>query len=524
MVRLSSYLAGSWFEGTGRFATLVDPSTEEVLAEASAEGADFGAALAYARNVGGPALRAMTFQARAELLRDLAKVLHANREELLDLAQRNGGNTRSDAKFDVDGAIGTLSAYSYTGEALAKRTGDRRFLVDGDSIQLTRSTRFVGQHIYTTRPGVAVHINAFNFPAWGTFEKVAVAFLAGVPVITKPATATALLTWRMVQLLVESGKLPTGALQLVCGSTGDLLSQLGPQDSLAFTGSNHTGAMLRNTAGFAERGVRVTVEADSLNGAVCGPDVEPGSDLWNTLVRNVVTDMTQKTGQKCTAIRRVLVPESSLSAFAEAVDEALSAVVTGNPLVDGTTMGPVSTASQLRDVCAGIRRLAEGNRIVRGGGERVDGHGAPAGRGYYIAPTVIIAESGSTAVHELEVFGPNVSLLGYDGSASAAAQLLGRGQGSLVSSAVSDDRDWIGTFALEASPWLGRLLLLSGKVHDQATAPGMVLPSLVHGGPGRAGGGEELGGERGLLFYMQRTALQGDRVIVGKLFGNEGGS
>ena len=275
--------------------------------------------------------------------------------------------------------FGTLSAYAGFGEALGKRVGDRRFLADGDMFALTRSPRFVGQHVWVRRHGVAVHINAFNFPAWGTFEKVAVAFLAGVPVVTKPATATALVTWRMVQLLTESGRLPAGSLQLIVGSTGDLLSRLGPQDHLAFTGSNSTGAALRGTPGFAERSVRVNVEADSLNSAVVGPDVEPGSELWSTLVRNVATDLTQKTGQKCTAIRRVFVPESRIDDFQEALLESLSSVVVGNPLTDGVTMGPVATASQHRDVLTGIRTLSEFASVVTGGGA-VAGRGAPDGK------------------------------------------------------------------------------------------------------------------------------------------------
>lgn len=516
MIRLESYVSGRWFAGAGRPAVLVNPSNEEAVAEASSEGVDFGAALDYARQ-SGAALRALTFGERAALLKAMAKVLHQAREELLDLAQVNGGNTRGDAKFDVDGAIGTLSAYAVTAEQLAGRLGDRKFLLDGDFIQLARNPRFVGQHIYTTRPGVAVHVNAFNFPAWGTYEKVAVSFLAGVPVITKPATATALVTYRSVQLLVESGCLPAGALSLVCGSTGDLLSRLQPQDHLAFTGSNATGSALRGTPGFAARGVRVTVEADSLNAAVCGPDVEVGGEVWSTLLRNVVQDMTQKTGQKCTAVRRVFVPTDKLADFEEAVVDALSGVVVGDPRTDGVTMGPVSTANQLRDARSGIAALAQGNRVVVGGAEAIDGKNAPAGKGYYVRPTVIAGANAST--HDLEVFGPCVSLVPYDGSAGGAAADIGRGQGSLVSSFYSDDRAWIGDVVAGAAPWLGRMLVCGSKIADMATPPGMVLPSMVHGGPGRAGGGEELGGERGLLFYMQRTAVAGDRVVLGKVFG-----
>lgn len=526
MQRLSSYVLGQWVEGNGPHATLVNPATEAPLAEASSDGIDMGAVLAHARDVGGPALRALSFAERAALLKDMSKLLHAAREELLDLAQANGGNTRGDAKFDIDGAIGTLAAYAYLGEGMAKKTGDRRFLVDGDMIQLGRAPRFVGQHVWTTRPGVAVHVNAFNFPAWGTFEKVAVSFLAGVPVVTKPATSTALVTWRAVQILAASGRLPAGSLQLICGNPGDLLAQLGTFDHLAFTGSNATGALLRNTPGFAEKGVRVNVEADSLNGAVLGPDVEPGSDLWNAVVRNVIQDMQQKTGQKCTAIRRVLVPMEHADALAESLSDALSGIVTGDPLQDGVTMGPVSTEKQLHDVIAGIQRMIDGGAsVVCGGAARIDGVGVPAGKGYFVAPTLLRVADGAApgVVHQHEVFGPVATILPYDGSAEQAAKIVEMGQGSLVTSVASDDRGWLERFVLGAAPSLGRLLTIGSKVADQATPPGMVLPTLVHGGPGRAGNGEELGGERGLLFYMQRTAIQGDRVVIGKLFGAESG-
>lgn len=519
MIRLQSYVSGAWQAGGGRAAALVNPANEEVIAEASSEGVDFAATLAYARRHGA-ALRGMSFGQRAAMIKAVAKLFHANREELLDLAQENGGNTRGDAKFDIDGAIGTLSAYAATGEAIAARVGEATHLLDGEMAPLTRSPRFVGQHVWMTRPGVAVHINAFNFPAWGTFEKAAVAWLAGVPIISKPATATALVTFRMTQLLAASGIVPEGAFQLICGSTGNLLSQLGPMDSLAFTGSNATGAMLRNTPGFAERGVRVNIEADSLNAAVIGEDVEMGGEVWNTALRHVVTDMTQKTGQKCTAIRRVLVPADRADEFEAAVIDALGQQTVGDPRSDGVTVGPVATASQLRDVVAGISALAASAEVRHGGAARVDGKHSPNGKGFYVAPTVLRAkDSGAGVVHDIEVFGPSTTLIPYDGSAAEAASIIALGQGSLVSTAYADDRAWIGTFAANAAPYLGRLMQVGSKVADQVTAPGMVLPNCVHGGPGRAGGGEELGGERGLSFYMQRTSLQGDRGVLGKLYG-----
>ena len=516
MIRLSSYVCGNWNPGEGGGALLHNPATDAVMAEATTRGVDMGAALAHARGAGLAGLGAMSFAQRGQLLKDLAKLFHTHREELLDLAQQNGGNTRGDAKFDVDGAIGTLAAYAEVGAKLGGQHGSRTALLDGEMIQLARGPRFVGQHLYQRRPGVAVQVNAFNFPAWGTFEKVAVAFLAGVPVISKPATATALLTWRMTQLMVESGKLPEGAFQLICGSAGDLLDRLGPMDHLAFTGSAATGNMLRGNPALLRNSVRVNVEADSLNALALGPDVEEGSDLWMAALRVVQTDMTQKTGQKCTAIRRVLIPEDRAAAFGEALAERLASVVVGDPVNGaGVTMGPVATKAQQRDVLAGLRALAAEADLVCGGLD------APAplgdGVGCYVAPTVLLARPGASAVHDLEVFGPACTLIGYDGTAAAAAATLARGQGSLVSTAASDDRAWLDTVVTQAGPWLGRMQLLSSKIADQALPPGMVLPTLVHGGPGRAGGGEELGGERGLAFYMQRTALQGDQIILKKL-------
>jgi oxepin-CoA hydrolase/3-oxo-5,6-dehydrosuberyl-CoA semialdehyde dehydrogenase len=356
MQRLSSWVYGTWVEGSG--STLVNPATEEVLGEAGSSNVDFARVLAHARASGGPALASMTWGERAAMLKAVAKVFHVHREELLDLAQANGGNTRGDAKFDIDGAIGTLSAYAATGEAIAGKMGDRRFLLDGDMAQLTRAPRFGGQHLWTRRPGVAVHINAFNFPAWGTFEKAAVAWLAGVPIVSKPATSTALVAWRMARLLAEAGVVPEGAFQLICGSTGNLLSQLGPMDSLAFTGSNNTGAMLRNTPGFAERGVRVNVEADSLNAVVVGPDAEVGSELWNTAIRHIATDMTQKAGQKCTAIRRVLVPVELADEAQDALIEALSSHIVGNPVHNSATASPAFAPSRRMAASSMADRIA----------------------------------------------------------------------------------------------------------------------------------------------------------------------
>ncbi|MCB9778537.1 MAG: 3,4-dehydroadipyl-CoA semialdehyde dehydrogenase [Alphaproteobacteria bacterium] len=517
MFRLQSYLNDAWHPGDGPTRPLVDPATEEVIAETSTGGLDHAAALAHARTVGGPALRALSFAERGGLLKAMSRALHGHREELLELAQRNNGATRGDAKFDVDGATGTLSYYAWIG----KNLGDARFLVDGEADKLGQGARFVGQHVRLPRPGVAVHINAFNFPAWGTFEKVACSFLAGMPVVTKPATATALLTWRMIQILVDECELPAGSLSFVAGPPGDMLDHLGPQDVLAFTGSADTGAALRGGKAVLHDSVRVNVEADSLNAAVLAADVGVGDDVWNTFVRNVVKDMTQKTGQKCTAVRRILVPAERVDDVTEALVAELAAIRVGNPLTDGVDMGPVTSASQLRDVRAGIRRLADQARIATGGADPIQGKGAPDGKGFYVAPTLLVAGDAraATQVHSHEVFGPSATVLPYDGSAAEAAAIVALGKGSLVSTVYTDDRDWLADAILEMGPWNGRLQAVTGKVADQSTPPGMVLPNCTHGGPGRAGGGEELGGARGLEFYTNRVAVQGDRGLLKKILG-----
>lgn len=517
MTRLQSYLLDAWHPGSEPLRPLVDPSTEQTLAWTAAGGLSLGPALDHARTVGGPALRAMSFAERGALLKEMSRALHGAREELLDLSMANNGATRGDAKFDVDGATGTLAWYANLGRTL----GEARWQVDGEAERLSSGARFVGQHVRLPRPGVAVHVNAFNFPAWGTFEKVAVSILAGMPVLSKPATATALVAWRMAQIIVEKVALPPGVFSFLAGPAGDLLDHLGPQDVLAFTGSAGTGQSLRGGDRVLAGSVRVNVEADSLNAAVLGPDVGLGDDAWATFVRNVVTDMTQKTGQKCTAVRRILVPRDRVQDVVEALGQELSRVVVGDPRVDGVTMGPVATEAQLRDVQAGIHRLSAQARVVLGGADRVAGQGAPAGKGYFVAPTLLVADDAfaATEVHRHEVFGPCATVLPYDGTAAQAAEVVGLGQGSLVSTVYADDRDWLGDFLLGAGPWNGRVQVVSAKVADQTTPPGMVLPSCVHGGPGRAGGGEELGGMRGMDFYTNRVAVQGDRGLLNRVFG-----
>jgi 3,4-dehydroadipyl-CoA semialdehyde dehydrogenase len=515
METLENHVLDSWRRPSGRLATLHDPTRGEPIAEAGTGGIDMRAVAEHARNEGGPRLREMTFAQRGAMLATLSKALHAAREALIDVAVENGGNTRKDAKFDVDGAIGTLAAYSQYGT----QAGDVRILADGPGTALGRSPRFWGEHALLPRRGVAVHVNAFNFPAWGLAEKAAVAWLAGMPVVTKPATATAMLAERVARVLVSTGALPKGAFQLLCGSAGDLLDHMGPQDVLAFTGSSDTGFLLRSKERLLRQSVRVNVEADSLNAAVLAPDVSVGTETWNLFLKDVVTDITQKAGQKCTAIRRVLVPRESADAVEAELAERLRAVRVGDPALDEVGMGPVSTADQHRDVRAGIERLSGEARVVVGGTDEPPLVGAAPGKGWFVAPTLLRAEDGerAKAVHEHEVFGPAATILPYDGSVEQAASLVRRGEGCLVSSVYSDDRDFVGRMVVEAGPWNGRLFLGSQNVAGQAPGPGTVLPGSVHGGPGRAGGGEELGAFRGLTLYQQRVALQGDRAVVERL-------
>ena len=479
MIQLRSFLGGQWLAGSGSPQTLLNPATEEPLATASSNGLDL----------------------RGALLKAMADALQAERDRLLELGIANGGNTRSDAKFDVDGAIGTLLAYVDVADAL----GSKKLLVDGEGIQLGRSARFHGQHIAVPRHGVAVHVNAFNFPAWGFAEKAAVALLAGMPVLSKPATSSAMVAHRIMEVLAERKILPEGALSLLVGGAGELVSLLGAQDVLAFTGSGDTGARIRSARNVIEYSVRVNVEADSLNAALLGPDVEPRSDMYELFLKDVVRDMTQKAGQKCTAIRRIVVPQDLLSSVREDLMELLSTVKVGNPSEEDVRMGPLATASQLSDARSGIDRL--GGRLAFGTSEK------KMEKGFFLSP--VLVESPGEAVHQHEVFGPVASLLSYDEDPAA---IIVKGNGGLVSSIYAKDQAFIEETVMAIAPHHGRVFLGHPKV-ELSPGPGTVLPQLVHGGPGRAGGGEELGGPRGLAFYLQRVALEGSRPVIQKLIG-----
>jgi oxepin-CoA hydrolase/3-oxo-5,6-dehydrosuberyl-CoA semialdehyde dehydrogenase len=511
MITLRSFVSNSWVAGSQPMVPLFNPATLEQLAETSTDGVDFAAALSHARRVGLSALGRLSFAARGKMLAAASKALLQARDELIGLSIDNGGNTRQDAKFDVDGAIATLSAYGELGTKL----GETTYLRDGQGDQPTRSAKLWAEHLWLPRQGVAVHINAFNFPAWGLCEKAAVAWLCGLPVLTKPATSSALLAHRIVEVLLKSESLPEGALGLICGSAGNLLELLGEQDVVAFTGSSDTARLLRRHPAVVERGVRLNVEADSLNVALLGPDGEAGSELYDLFLSDVVRDVTQKAGQKCTAIRRIFVPKSRLDDVTTDLCDRLSGVRVGNPRLEGVGMGPVATQAQFDAVCAGIERLAAATATRRVlGGEQPPTAGD---KGYFVPPTLLkcVEPRSAELIHRYEVFGPVATIMPYpDGDTDELCALVRLGGGGLVASLYSDDRRMVPAVVAGIGPYHGRLFLGSARLSGQSPGPGTVLPQLNHGGPGHAGDGHELGGPRGMEFYMQRCAIAGYKPTV----------
>ncbi len=509
MIELSSYLAGRWVHGTGSAESLVNPATEEVLATASTAGLDLGAALQHARSVGNPQMRALTFKQRGALLRALSKAIHGMRDALLAEETANGGNTYKDGKFDIDGAWGTLAAYADIADSL----GEGSVMGDGESIQLGRSPRLHGLHVRVPRAGVAVLLNAFNFPAWGMAEKAATAILAGMPIFAKPAGPTALVAWRIAQAWAEH--FPEGGFAFLAGAPHDLIEHLDYRDALSFTGSSGTGALLRASQAVTQGGVALAVEADSLNAAVLGPDVEPGSELLDLFVADVIREITQKAGQKCTAFRRIFVPTALAAEVTERLAAELGRVKLGDPADPATTMGPLTTSVQLAGIRERLPAFTKSAKIAFGSAE------PNAGRGYFFSPMLLAldAVADSDLVHHDELFGPIATVIGYDGSAAEAARGVILGRGGLQASVYSDDKAFLRAFVLAIAPHHGRVSIGSSKIAGQAMPPGMALPQLLHGGPGRAGGAEELGGLRGCAFYTQRVALQGDRALLLDLAG-----
>ncbi|MEV0895193.1 phenylacetic acid degradation bifunctional protein PaaZ [Actinoplanes sp. NPDC049802] len=500
---LESYAAGRWFRAAAEGDPLLDAATGEEVARISSRGLDIGAMVAHARTVGGPALRALTFHQRAAALKALAKHLMAGKDEFYALSVRTGATTR-DTAVDVDGGIGTL--FSFAGKGTRELPNDT-IVIDGAVERLGKAGTFVGQHVFTSRPGVAVQINAFNFPVWGMLEKLAPAFLAGLPTIVKPASQTAYLTELVVRRIIESGLLPEGSLQLITGSAGSLLDELTEQDSVAFTGSAHTAGILRRHPNVLDGGVRLGVEADSLNCSILGPDVRADDPEFDLFVKGVVTEMTVKAGQKCTAIRRVIVPSTIADQVVGALADRLSKITVGDPRNPDVRMGALASLGQRDEVRKAVEALRAGSEIVVGdpaGQPLLDGD---AERGAFFTPLLLRATPGATEPHNVEPFGPVSTVLTYDGLDEAVA-LAARGKGSLVASVATHDPAVARTVVLGLAPWHGRVLLLDRDDAKESTGHGSPLPMLVHGGPGRAGGGEELGGVRAVLGHMQRTAIQ----------------
>jgi oxepin-CoA hydrolase/3-oxo-5,6-dehydrosuberyl-CoA semialdehyde dehydrogenase len=512
---LRSYTEGQWRTPAGEGAPLYDAVTGDEVAKISSGGIDMAAALAYGRSAGGPALRQLTFHQRSALLKSLGSYLREHREELYALSARTGA-TLADSKFDVDGGIGVLASYASKGRrALPNDT----VYVDGDVEPLSKGGSFVGQHICTSLRGVAVQINAFNFPVWGPLEKLAPAFIAGVPSLIKPASQTAYLTARLVELIVDSGLLPDGSVQLICGAAGDLLDHLTEQDLVSFTGSAATARRLRAHPAVVANAVRFNAEADSLNMSVLGPDAAPGTAEFDLFVSQLIAEMTVKAGQKCTAIRRAFVPAGLLDAVADAARERLAGVAVGNPANPAVRMGALASLQQREEVRRSVKALLGSATLVYGDPERVQVLDADPERGAFVSPVLLRADDpDEPAPHEVEAFGPVSTLLPY-ASTDQVVELAALGRGSLVGSVVTGDADFARDVVLGVAPWHGRVLVLDVDDARESTGHGSPLPVLVHGGPGRAGGGEEMGGIRSVLHHMQRTAVQASPAVLGAITG-----
>jgi oxepin-CoA hydrolase / 3-oxo-5,6-dehydrosuberyl-CoA semialdehyde dehydrogenase len=510
MTVLRSYVSGAWTEPADDGRPVLDAVTGEEVARVSSAGIDLEAALGYGRITGGPALRELTFHQRAALLKSLGQLLREHRQELYALSARTGA-TLGDARFDVDGGIGVL--LSYASRAKRELPNDT-ILAEGAVEPLGRGGTFVGQHILTPLHGVAVQVNAFNFPVWGPLEKFAPAFIAGVPSLVKPATQTAYLTARLVELIVDSGLLPEGAIQLVCGSIGGLFDHLGQQDLVSFTGSAATARQLRAHPVIVERSIRFNAEADSLNCSILGPEAGPGTPEFDLYVRQLVAEMTVKAGQKCTAIRRALVPAALADQVAEAARDRLAEVVVGNPAEEGVRMGALAGLEQREEVRRSVKILLSAGRIVSGDPDHVDVVGASAERGAFMAPLLLQADDADRPEpHQVEAFGPVSTIIGYQDT-TQVIELAARGRGSLVGSVVTADVSFARDVVFGLAPWHGRILVLDREDGAESTGHGSPLPMLVHGGPGRAGGGEEMGGVRGVLHHMQRTAVQASPRVL----------
>ncbi|WP_424969683.1 phenylacetic acid degradation bifunctional protein PaaZ [Dinoroseobacter sp. S76] len=508
---IESFAAGAWVPPGADARIIHDAVTGAALGRAGNSALDLAAMRDHARRVGGPTLRAMGFHDRAKMLKALATHLNAHKEVLHALSLRTGA-TRSDGKIDIEGGIGTMFVIASKGR---REMPDGQVYLDGGVEALSRSGSFVGQHICTPLRGVAVHINAFNFPVWGMLEKLAPTLLAGMPAIVKPATATCQVTEACVRLVLQSGILPEGALQLVTGGLGDLLDQLDCQDVVSFTGSAETALMLRGSEHLLRNSVRFVAEQDSLNASILGPDAGPGTPEFDLFITEVHREMTVKAGQKCTAIRRILVPEAHLDPVLSTLSARLSETVVGHPAHAETQMGALVSAGQRADVLAKAEILGQEAERVSGDPAAFEVQGADAEAGAFLPPMLYHCADphAAQALHAVEAFGPVATVMGY-GDPGDAMDLVNRGGGSLVASVITADTGFGRDIALGAAAYHGRLYFNNRHSMAEATGHGAPLPHMVHGGPGRAGGGEELGGVRGVLHYMQRTAIQGSPDLL----------
>lgn len=510
MQKLGNYVLGKWTEGSGDGRMLYNAVNGEEIAAATTAGIDFGEVLKYGREVGNPKLRKMTFWERARMLKALAFFLRKNLKKYYAISYKTGA-TKVDSWIDIEGGIGNLFANA----SLRRQFQDLPYYVEGDPIGLSKGGTFMGHHLCVPKEGIAIHINAFNFPIWGMLEKIAVNLLAGVPAVVKPATITSYLTEAMVRDIIDSKILPEGALQLLCGSANGIIDHVESQDVVTFTGSAWTGRKLKSNPRLLEESVPFNMEADSLNAAILGPDVTPEKEEFKLFIKEVLKEMTVKAGQKCTAIRRVIVPESQVENVQQALTDYLNKTVIGNPELKEVRMGALAGKSERDDVKEKVKKLAESQEMVYGNLEEVDLVGADTEKGAFLSPILFLNSDpfNKTDVHEVEAFGPVSSILPYK-DLDDAITLSKMGKGSLVCSITTADNQVARDFTLGAASAHGRILILNKECAKENTGHGSPLPTLVHGGPGRAGGGEEMGGKRGVLHYMQRTAIQGNPTTL----------
>lgn len=505
MKKLQNYITGRWMEGDGEGQALYHAVTGELITYASTSGIDYAAVLDYARTTGNPALRKLTFHERGRMLKALALHLQAHLNEFYSISYKTGA-TKADSWIDIEGGIGNLFSYA----SLRRKFNDDPFYVDGDPVNLSKTGSFIGHHILVPKEGVAIHINAFNFPVWGMLEKIAVNLLAGVPAVVKPATVTSFLTEAVVREIVRSGILPEGSLQLICGSAGDLLDHVLSQDVITFTGSALTGNRLKATPSVLNNNVPFNLEADSLNCIVLGNDVEPGMPEWEVFLKEVRREMTVKAGQKCTAVRRIFVPENKMEDVWIAIGKSLSQTTIGNPENEKVRMGSLAGLQQREEVKAQVKKLMASSQLVYGSLDSVELIDADNKKGAFISPLLLMNDRpfDSNEPHTIEAFGPVSTIMPYKTNEEAVL-LANKGMGSLVSTIVTADNNVARKFVYGAGTHHGRILILNNECAKESTGHGSPLPSLIHGGPGRAGGGEEMGGLRGVKHYMQRIAVQG---------------